>query len=318
MDLVDDEPPHRRKDLSRCAGEDEVQRLWSGDEDVGRVALHRAAHLGRGVAGADGRRDVRRHPAATLDLVADAHQRRAQVAVDVVGESLQRRYIKDATALRLGGHGFRRQAVDAPQEGSQGLPAPGGCGHQDVAARGHLAPASFLDLTRLGVSYDDFANNISAATAHDKPRRGRRVVPTMAVKRTVELAFGEADRMNSKVVDTAHLLLGLALQGEGMGPFVLQDMGTSAERIVAEVEDDLGVPLSGRGKLPTSRPPWTTDLPEPPEVIGLRDRLASVRFALKNAAEAGDTEHALKLGREENRLEGELGRARRKWQGSLG
>ena len=180
------------------------------------------------------------------------------------------------------------------------------------------AGAAYRVLTRLGVSYDDFANNISAATAHDKPRRGRRVVPTMAVKRTVELAFGEADRMNSKVVDTAHLLLGLALQGEGMGPFVLQDMGTSAERIVAEVEDDLGVPLSGRGKLPTSRPPWTTDLPEPPEVIGLRDRLASVRFALKHAAEAGDTEHALKLGSEENRLEGELGRARRKWQGSLG
>ncbi len=149
MDLVDDEPPDRRKDLSRGAGEDEVQRLWSGDEDVGRVALHRAAHLVRGVAGADGGRDIRRHPAAALDLVADAHQRRAQVAVDVVGERLQRRHIKDATALRVGRHGFRRQAVDAPQEGSQGLAAPGGCGHQDVAARGHLAPASFLDLRRL-------------------------------------------------------------------------------------------------------------------------------------------------------------------------
>ena len=84
------------------------------------------------------------------------------------------------------------------------------------------------------------------------------------------------------------------------------------------VEGDLGVPLSGRGKLPTSRPPWTIDLPEPPEVVGLRERLASVRFALKHAVEAGDTEHALKLGSEEKRLEGLVDRARRKWLASLG
>ncbi|TMB99465.1 MAG: hypothetical protein E6J40_04000 [Chloroflexi bacterium] len=178
--------------------------------------------------------------------------------------------------------------------------------------------AAYRVLARLGISYDELANKIKAATANDKLRQGRRVVPTMAIKRTVEVAFGEADRMNSKVVDTAHLLLGLALQGEGMGPFVLHDLGATPERIVAEVEGDLGVPLSGRGKLPTSRPPWTIDLPEPPEVVGLRERLASVRFALKHAVEAGDTEHALKLGSEEKRLESLVDRARRKWLASLG
>jgi hypothetical protein len=46
--------------------------------------------------------------------------------------------------------------------------------------------------------------------------------------------------------------------------------------------------------------------------------LASVRFALKHAVEAKDTEHALRLGYEENKLEKELDEARQKWLDSLG
>jgi ATP-dependent Clp protease ATP-binding subunit ClpA len=193
-----------------------------------------------------------------------------------------------------------------------------GTEHMLLAMLQMESSAAYKILTKLGISSDVFASNVTAAVGAVKLRRGRRLVPTMAVKRTVEVAFGEADRMNGKVVETAHLLMGLALQGEGVAAVVLGDMGVTAERIVAEVESDLGVPLSGRGKLPASSPPWTTNLPEPPVIAGLRDRLASVRFSLKHAVEAGDTEHALKLRSEENRLDIELGRARRRWLSSLG
>src|SRR5229473_2246511 len=117
---------------------------------VGRMPLHGAAHLGWRVAGADGGGDIRGDAAAGLDLVANPDQRRAQVAVDVVGESLQRRHIKDATALGLGRRGLGGEAIEAPQEGSQRLAAPGGGGHEDVAAGSHLPPATLLDLGRFG------------------------------------------------------------------------------------------------------------------------------------------------------------------------
>ena len=103
MDLVDDQPADRGQDLARGAGQDEEQRLRRGDEDVGRVAFHRPPDFGRCVARPDRNRDVGWLDALRLHLVADADQRRAQVAVDVVRERLQRRHIKDATALSLGG-----------------------------------------------------------------------------------------------------------------------------------------------------------------------------------------------------------------------
>ena len=44
----------RRRSLARFAGgEDEIEGLRGGDEDVGRVAEHGGALFGEGVAGAD-------------------------------------------------------------------------------------------------------------------------------------------------------------------------------------------------------------------------------------------------------------------------
>jgi hypothetical protein len=173
-------------------------------------------------------------------------------------------------------------------------------------------------LTRLDVSYQKALNKINAAPDHGRRRPGQQVIPTSRVKRVIELAFGEADRMKRDLIDSVHLLMGLVLEGEGIAALVLEDFGATAERVIAEAEREGGVPLSGRGRAPASNPPWATDLPEPPEVVGLRDRLASVRFAMKHAMEARDTEHALKLGSEENRLQSEIDRARRKWLASLG
>ncbi len=150
VDLVDDKPADGTEDLARGARQDEKQRLRRRDQDVRRVALHRPPDLGRRVAGADRDRDVWRLESLRLHLVADADERRAEVAVDVVRERLQRRHVKDATSLRVDRHRLRRQAVEAPQKRRQGLAAPGRSRHQDVAAGRHLLPAALLDGGRRG------------------------------------------------------------------------------------------------------------------------------------------------------------------------
>ena len=86
VDLVDDHRLDAGEDLARLRGQHEVQRLGRRDEDVRRVAAHRRALALRRVAGADTHGEVG----------ADAAQRRAQVALDVVGQRLQRRDVDEA------------------------------------------------------------------------------------------------------------------------------------------------------------------------------------------------------------------------------
>ena len=101
MDLVDDAPAGALEQRLGAAGQHQVQRLRGGDEDVGRLAQHLLALVLRGVAGAHG------HP----QIGADSAQRRAQVAVDVVGERLERRDVDEAdppVARVLDGSGSAR------------------------------------------------------------------------------------------------------------------------------------------------------------------------------------------------------------------
>ena len=77
------------EDLPCPRGHDQVERLGGRDQDVGRLAAHRLALALRRVAGAQ----------ADGDLRADSLQRRAQVALDVVGERLERRDVDDPHPL---------------------------------------------------------------------------------------------------------------------------------------------------------------------------------------------------------------------------
>ena len=80
---------------------------------------------GRRVAGAQGDGDVGRRLTQALRGEFDAHQRRLEVALDVVGERLERRDVQHATApLGVGGGWLRRQPIDAPQERRQRLARP--------------------------------------------------------------------------------------------------------------------------------------------------------------------------------------------------
>ena len=89
VDLVDDARLRAGEQLLRAPGQHQVQRLGGRDQDVRRLAEHRLALALRGVAGAH--RD--------LEVGADAAQRHAQVAVDVVGERLERRDVDEADVV---------------------------------------------------------------------------------------------------------------------------------------------------------------------------------------------------------------------------
>ena len=79
----------------------------------------------------------------------DAGERRAEVALDVVGERLERRHVQSRTAARVRRRRLRREAVERPQERGQRLAAAGGRRDQRVGAGGDGRPA--LDLRRRGL-----------------------------------------------------------------------------------------------------------------------------------------------------------------------
>ena len=122
-----------------CEVEHQVERLGRRDEDVGRVAAHGGPLALRRVAGAHGDRHVG----------ADAAQRRAEVALDVVGQRLQRRDVDEARPALALGQRIGRQAVERPQERGERLARSGGRRDEDVIARRDGRPRLLLRRRRL-------------------------------------------------------------------------------------------------------------------------------------------------------------------------
>ena len=148
VDLVDDHVLDRRQHLARGGGQHQVQRLRGGDEDVGRAAHQRPTVLLGGVTGAGGDRHRRHRAPGPLGGHGDAGQGRAQVALHVVGEGLERRHVEDPGARALLGHRLGEQAVERPQEGSQGLARSRGSQDQGVLTAADGGPALLLGRRR--------------------------------------------------------------------------------------------------------------------------------------------------------------------------
>ena len=132
VDLIDDAPARVLEQLLRLAGQHQVQRLGRRDQDVRRVAQHLLALALRRVAGAH--RDA--------ELGADPAQRHPQVAVDVVGERLQRRDVDEADprSRLVRSRRSARKPVDRPQERRQRL-ARAGRSAESARARRRRSPA---------------------------------------------------------------------------------------------------------------------------------------------------------------------------------
>ncbi len=117
--LVDDHGLDPAQRLARLRGEHQEQRLGRRDQDVGRAGRQLAA-LGRGgVAGPDAHRDVGDRGAEPVGGVPDAGQRRAQVALDVDRERLERRDVEDPAALQLVGRAARSRSAGRSTTGTR-------------------------------------------------------------------------------------------------------------------------------------------------------------------------------------------------------
>ena len=132
--LVEDQRPDSPQVLARARGQQEVERLRRGDQDVRRVPEHLRPLLLRRVAGADGDAQLRLEP----------RERPAQVALDVVVERLQRRDVDQPQAGVRAPDGACRSRRGRRRASSPSPSAPGSacaCRSRSPASRA-AAPAS--------------------------------------------------------------------------------------------------------------------------------------------------------------------------------
>ncbi len=97
----------RRCSRDLAGGEEDVEGLGRGDEDVRRVAEHGGTLFGESVAGADGGADLGGEVAALQGELLDLGQGGVEVFLDVVGEGFERADVDDLGAGReLAGEGL--------------------------------------------------------------------------------------------------------------------------------------------------------------------------------------------------------------------
>jgi ATP-dependent Clp protease ATP-binding subunit ClpC len=209
-------------------------------------------------------------------------------------------------------------------------------------------------LTELGVDIHTVREVIKSALGRNERILVQSIIPTSRVKKVIELSFEEARRMGDNEVDTAHMLLGLIIEGEGIAAHVLTDLGATLETVRPAIERMRSAPTSERPSvvspaqarseaIPYSSDATTllgllskphvanllkakgvdidalsTQLANPPPImhdLGVRLRVAS--HSLTSAVEHQDFEVAARLRDELIDLGNMLARAEREWLNSL-
>ncbi len=154
VDLVDDHVLDPGQAGPGRAGQEQVERLGGRDQDVGRPPGGGPTFFRTRVAGAQADRDLGDRITAQAGGPGDPGQRRAQVALDVVGQGLERRHVQDPDepGLLAGRRRarFADEPVEAPQERGQGLAAAGRGVDQGVPAGRDRGPAPGLGRGRGG------------------------------------------------------------------------------------------------------------------------------------------------------------------------
>jgi hypothetical protein len=150
VDLVDDHCAHGAQHLPPAfAGQQQVQGLRGGHEDVGRRTQHALALGGRGVARAHGDTDIGSRRAALEQQIGKALQWHFQIAVNIVAQRLERGNVENTGGPRQ--RPFLRllqQIVDGGVERGQRLAAAGRGRDQGVATRLDGRPGLCLRLRR--------------------------------------------------------------------------------------------------------------------------------------------------------------------------
>jgi ATP-dependent Clp protease ATP-binding subunit ClpA len=91
-------------------------------------------------------------------------------------------------------------------------------------------------LDRINVDITDVRRTIGTILGADERTVIQQLIPTSRVKTLIEISFTEARRMGDDFVGTEHILLGLLIEGEGIGAHVLNDLGANLERVRAEID----------------------------------------------------------------------------------
>jgi ATP-dependent Clp protease ATP-binding subunit ClpA len=91
-------------------------------------------------------------------------------------------------------------------------------------------------LTNLGIEIGKVRETIESVLGRNERIIVQQIIPTSRVKQVIELSFEEARQMGHNSVGTHHVLLGLLIEGEGIGAHVLTDLGATQPRVRAEIE----------------------------------------------------------------------------------
>jgi ATP-dependent Clp protease ATP-binding subunit ClpC len=123
-------------------------------------------------------------------------------------------------------------------------------------------------LDRINVDIADVRRTIDTILGAHERTVIQQIIPTSRVKTIIEISFTEARCMGDDFVGTEHLLLGLLIEGEGIGAHVLNDLGANLENVKAEIDvvrkAGTIVEEPGRTRFPTARgvaPDYTASAP---------------------------------------------------------
>ncbi len=100
-------------------------------------------------------------------------------------------------------------------------------------------------LTSLGVDLQKAREAVAFIIGYGHGSPEGSIPLTPRAQSVIKLALGEARRMDQYAIGTEHLLLGLTLEGEGIGVGVLESLGVSLEKVrrrTSEVLSPFGMP----------------------------------------------------------------------------
>jgi len=106
-----------------------------------------------------------------------------------------------------------------------------GTEHLLIAAFGKPEFHSARVLAALDVDEAEVRKAVANAIGRTKIPRVVGIVPTSRVKKVIELAFAMCGTLNKPRVETGHILLALAAEGDGIAAHVLEDMGAGRMKI---------------------------------------------------------------------------------------
>jgi hypothetical protein len=145
-------------------------------------------------------------------------------------------------------------------------------------------------LTDLGVDITTVRGVIKSVLGRNERILIQSIIPTSRVKKVIELSFEEARRMGDNEVDTAHMLLGLVIEGEGIAAHVLTDLGATLEKVRPAIERVRSAPMPQPPPVPRPAPREGEAVPFSSDATTLLGLIAKPHIARLLTAQGVDTE----------------------------